>query len=225
MSLKVFYDLMSQPCRALVIFLKMNQIPFESKLVALRKGEHLTSEFSKLNVFQKVPVIYHNGFILTESIAMIRYLVREFKVEDHWYPKDSKKQAKVDEYLEWQHLNTRLFGSMIFRERVITPSLENKPVNNAKIEFYKDNFVKVLKNIEKGFLKDKNYLCGDEISVADIFCSCEIEQPLIIGFDPISEVPRVKSWLERIRRELEPHYSEVHDVTKLIKNAIEKGKL
>ncbi|GIY51188.1 glutathione S-transferase theta-1 [Caerostris extrusa] len=145
MSLRLYYDLMSQPCRAMVIFMKMNNIPFESRLVALRKGEHFTPEFTKLNPFQKVPVLEHNDFVLTESIAMIRYLAREYPIQDKWYPKDSKAQAKVDEYLEWQHLNTRLFGSMIFRQRVIVPMLQQKPVDDVKLEFYKNGFLKVLK--------------------------------------------------------------------------------
>ena len=82
-------------------------------------------------------------FVLTESVAMLRYLAREKQVEfvlgppaphfinwmssshdlgvhivhlmtldvvqvaDHWYPKESQAQARVDEYLEWQHLGTR----------------------------------------------------------------------------------------------------------------------
>lgn len=41
------------------------------------------------------------------SVAILRYLCRTYNVADHWYPKDSVKQARVDEYLEWQHTNTR----------------------------------------------------------------------------------------------------------------------
>ena len=225
MTLKVFYDLMSQPCRALIMFLKLNNIPFESRIVALRKGEHLMPEFTKINPLQKVPVIEHDGFKLTESIAMIRYLSREFKVAENWYPKDSKQQARIDEYLEWQHLNVRLFGSMIFRLKVISPLLEQKPVDEKQLQFYKDNFVKVLKNIENNFLKDRSYISGDVISVSDIFCACEIEQPLVTGFNPLSEMPKVNAWLNKVRKELEPYYSEVHSVPKLVQSAIEKGKL
>lgn len=48
----------------------------------------------------------------------MRYICREFKVDNHWYPSDSKHQAKVDEYLEWQHLNTRLHCSTYFLVQV-----------------------------------------------------------------------------------------------------------
>lgn len=38
---------------------------------------------------------------------------------DHWYPKDSQKQARVDEYLEWQHNNTRAHCTEYFRRKVL----------------------------------------------------------------------------------------------------------
>ena len=37
-GLNVYFDLMSQPSRAVVLFLKINSIPFTEKPVALRKG-------------------------------------------------------------------------------------------------------------------------------------------------------------------------------------------
>jgi len=57
---------MSQPCRALYIFLKMTGIPYEAHEIALRKMEHMTDDFKKLNPLKKVPVIDDAGFVLTE---------------------------------------------------------------------------------------------------------------------------------------------------------------
>ena len=37
--LHFYYDLASQPCRALYMFLELSKIPYERKLVALRKGK------------------------------------------------------------------------------------------------------------------------------------------------------------------------------------------
>jgi glutathione S-transferase len=56
--------------------------------------------------------------IFSLSVGILRYLCREKNVPDHWYPKDSKQQAKVDEYLEWQHLDTRLSCAMYFQYKV-----------------------------------------------------------------------------------------------------------
>jgi glutathione S-transferase len=63
MPLSYYYDLLSQPCRAVYIFLKMTGIPFQPKEVALRKLENMTDELVKINT---VPVIDDSGFILTE---------------------------------------------------------------------------------------------------------------------------------------------------------------
>ena len=107
MSLKLFVDLMSQPSRGILIFCKAANIPFDLKSIRLAKLEHKTEEFTKINPFQKVPVIEHKGEHVIESVAILKYLANTHSVEDHWYPKEPLAQARVDEYLSWQHANTR----------------------------------------------------------------------------------------------------------------------
>jgi glutathione S-transferase len=53
------------------------------------------------------------------SVAILRYLSKTRQIADHWYPADIKLQAKVDEYLEWQHTNTRIFCAMYFQHKVL----------------------------------------------------------------------------------------------------------
>lgn len=40
MVLKYYFDLLSQPSRAVYILLKLNNIPFEANPVAMRQGTH-----------------------------------------------------------------------------------------------------------------------------------------------------------------------------------------
>lgn len=54
-----------------------------------------------------MPAIVDNGFQLSENVAIFRYLVSQNKVDDQWYPKNNQVRARIDEYLEWQHYNTR----------------------------------------------------------------------------------------------------------------------
>lgn len=37
---RFYYDLMSQPSRALYLFLRMNKIPFDGHAISLRKGSY-----------------------------------------------------------------------------------------------------------------------------------------------------------------------------------------
>lgn len=71
---KLYVDLLSQPCRALYILFKITKLPHQLCEVALAKGEHLTEEFkTTVSRFQKVPcIVANNGFKLAESIAILR---------------------------------------------------------------------------------------------------------------------------------------------------------
>ena len=107
--MRVFADMLSQPARAVTIFCCAAGIPHEVVRVRVGRGDTRTPEFVKINPRMRVPVIVDGDFILTESVAILRYLAREKGVEDHWYPGNTRDQARVDEYMEWQHLNIRCY--------------------------------------------------------------------------------------------------------------------
>jgi len=221
MTLKVYYDLMSQPCRALVIFLKANNIPYEECPVALRKGEHMTDEFAKINPFKRVPAIDHDGFKLAETMAIMRYLCTQFPVADHWFPKDPRHRAKVDEYLAWQHLNLRMFGSMMFQNRVLRGIKEPK-------EPYATGLKASINAIQHIFLANgqHKWINGmDDISFADVLCACEMEQPMMAGWDIFNENEKVRQYHERVIKRMSPIYQDVHKVSKVLKDRVAAGKL
>ena len=53
----------------------------------------------------------------------MRYLVSKYNLPDHWYPANPERRAKVDEYLDWHHTNTRAGAAMYFANQVLTMSL------------------------------------------------------------------------------------------------------
>jgi len=116
-------DISSQPSRALLIFLKMAQIPFVFKEVSLMDTAQYSKEYKRINPNGKVPAIYDKGFPLSESQACLRYLCRTRNVADHWYPKDVRKRAKVDEYLDWHHTNLRAAHGSYFFRRYASPMM------------------------------------------------------------------------------------------------------
>ncbi|XP_014479434.1 PREDICTED: glutathione S-transferase theta-1-like [Dinoponera quadriceps] len=221
MSLKLYYDLISQPSRAMYIILKVCNLSFERNIINLSNMDQFSLEYEKIFPLKKVPAIDHNGFKLTESIGIVRYITREFKVDDHWYPSDSKRQAKVDEYLEWQHLNTRLFCSTYFLTQYLIPILKRRPPEPEKVAKSKKQMSDCLDVIENIWLKDKPFLTGDTISVADIFGACEIEQSRLAGYDPKKGRPHLAAWMERVAKETSPYYQEAH---KFLNQIIDQNK-
>jgi len=214
-GVKVFADLMSQPARAVVIFCRAAGIQHEHVPIRIGNGDHKTAEYAKINRFNKVPAIKDGDFTLTESIAMFRYLAREKNIDDHWYPKDSQAQARVDEYLEWQHLNTRFKCAPYFRTRWLIPMKTQKAPNEKEVAKLRKSMEECLDDIEQKWLLNgsNNYICGGEnISVADILAACELEQPTMAGYDIREGRGVLSAYLDRVKADLNPHYDDVHSM-------------
>lgn len=55
--------------------------------------------------------------------------------------------------------------------------MQNRPPNPEKVTQLETRMNDCLDIIENVWLKDKQFLVGNTITVADIFCACELEQP------------------------------------------------
>uniref|UniRef100_A0A182TCX3 glutathione transferase n=1 Tax=Anopheles melas TaxID=34690 RepID=A0A182TCX3_9DIPT len=212
-SVKLYYDLMSQPSRALYIFLSTNKIPFDRCPIALRKMQHKTDEYRRqVNRYGKVPCIVDGSFRLAESVAIYRYLCREFPTDGHWYPSDTVRQARVDEYLSWQHLNLRADVSLYFFHVWLNPLLGMEP-DAGKTDRLRRRLDGVLNFFDQELLSGGSgqaFLAGDRISIADLSAACEIEQAKIAGYDPCEGRPALASWLTAVRERTNPFYDEAH---------------
>jgi len=80
-------------------------VPYEHKDYLPRSPETKTPEFVAMNPNSRVPVIDDDGFILTESSAIMKYLADKFDLPA--YPKGLKERARVNEMMDW--FNTGLY--------------------------------------------------------------------------------------------------------------------
>lgn len=143
-------------------------------------GVHLTDEYrDNVNRFKKVPAIVDNGFQLSESVAIFRYLTTRNKFSDEWYPKNNQVRARVDEYLEWQHYNTRQTCAQYFMLKYMKPrAIGPSPGDAQVIASAETQMDQVLDNIENLWLRPGHFLSGtNQLSFADVLAACEIEQP------------------------------------------------
>jgi len=198
-------DMLSQPCRALAIFAQMSKIPCTIVPVAIRKGENHSEEFLKLNPFGKVPVMVdpENNFVLTESVAIFRYMSQ--KHPNSLYPDGLMERAKVDEYMSWQHTNTRMRAAGVF----ITETFKTKIFGNDLEKSLKE-CDRMLQDLETMFIKDQKFIGGDKLTFADILCVCELMQPYLNSRDILQNNPKVAAYVQRVKESTQPAFDDAY---------------
>uniref|UniRef100_A0A3P9CX22 Glutathione S-transferase theta 1a n=1 Tax=Maylandia zebra TaxID=106582 RepID=A0A3P9CX22_9CICH len=169
--IELYLDLISPPCRAVFLFAKALGIPFEFKYVDLNAGQQYSSEFGKLNIVVKIPVMKDGGFTLSERYSRASLVSCR------------PAAAHANENLSWQHANLRGHCQKVFLLRTLFPVIMGLEVPEVTMDAALENMKQSLNLLEEKFLQNKQFILGDKISVADVVAVVEIMQPLGTGVD------------------------------------------
>ncbi|XP_051042876.1 glutathione S-transferase theta-3 isoform X2 [Phodopus roborovskii] len=204
MGLELYLDLMSQPCRAVYIFAKKNDIPFQLRTIELLKGQHYTDDFAQVNPLRKVPALKDGDFNLAE---------RKYKAPDHWYPQDLQARARVDEYLSWQHTALRNCCTRAMWQKMMFPKYLGHSVPPEMLAATLAELDRCLQMLEDKFLRDQAYLTGSCISVADLVAITELMHPVSAGCKIFESRPKLEAWRQRVEAAVgEKLFQEAHAV-------------
>ena len=72
--MKLYCHPLSTASRPVLLFAAEHDLALELRPVDLARGEHLQPAFAALNPSLQVPVLDDEGFLLSESAAILRYL-------------------------------------------------------------------------------------------------------------------------------------------------------
>lgn len=225
MSLKIYFDILSQPCRSVLILCRANNVPFTPCPIAMRKVEHRSPEYAKVTPFQRLPAIQDGNFTLTESSAILGYIASKYGCPEHWNPTDYHKRARMQEYIAWHETRLRRHVTPYFVEKGIIPLQTGMPPDEESMKEQWANIYKAFSSIEDYFLKDKSYVIGDQISIADLFGVCEVMQTAGVDPDFTKDHPKLKAWIHRVREDTNPHFDEFHKMVYKIGKISDPGKL
>ncbi|CAL8333886.1 unnamed protein product [Arctogadus glacialis] len=211
--MELYLDLHSQPCRSVYLLAKRTGIPFTFKPVDLSAGQQFGEDFGKVSVVRKVPAMKDGDFILTESVAILQYMVEKFPqlVPGHWYPSDLQRRALVNEFLSWQHTALRAHGSKVFWFRAVVTVVTGTAVPKEKMDSALEDLKQTMDLFQSKFLKDSSFIAGEEVSLADLVAIVEIMQPVGTGLDVFEGQPALSAWRERVKKVIgEELFDEAH---------------
>jgi len=198
--MKLYYHPVSTTSRPVWLFIAENGIDCELRFVDLMKGEHYQPEYVALNPNRLVPMLEDGDFRLTESSAILKYLAD--KINSPTYPKELRARAKVNEMMDW--LNTQFYREygygFIYPQIFPNNKRPTEAAQKACLEWSKERAQNWLKILDQHWIGPKNqYLCGDQITIADYLGAGFVSLGEIIRMD-FASYPNVKRWLGNMKK-------------------------
>ena len=198
--MKIYYHPASTTSRPVMLFATENGIDADFQLVDLFAGEHYTQPFEAINPNHLVPVLEDDGFRLTESSAILKYLAD--KIRSPAYPKDLRQRARVNERMDW--INTQICRD--FAYGFVYPQIfpmHKRPsaeVQAASLAWSRERAIGWMKVLDQHLIGPNNaYLCGDRITIADYFGASFVALGELIRGD-FAAYPNVERWLGSMKR-------------------------
>ena len=73
----------------------------------------------------------------------------------------------------------------------------------------KEELTKAITHIAEYYLKDQPFICGDEISAADLIGVCELMHLQGVNESGLYENnATVKAWMKRVEERMQPHFDD-----------------
>lgn len=197
--MKIYYHPISTTSRPLMLFAAESGLDVDFQLVDLMTGEHLKPAYAAINPNCQVPVLEEDGFRLTESSAILKYLAE--KTGSPAYPAELRKRARVNEMMDW--LNTGLYRDLGYG--LIYPQIlpnYRRPTDDQQagtIAWGKEKAMRWLQILDENLMGPRGaYLCGDKISIADYLGAPMVTLVELLRCD-FSAYSNIKRWLGNMK--------------------------
>ncbi len=207
--MKLYYHPVSTTSRPIMLLAADENIALEYEVVDLLTGAHFLDPFSNINPCQQVPVLEDDGFRLTESSAILKYLAE--KVGSPSYPTDLRERARVNERMDW--FNTGFYRELGYG--VIYPQVlpnyrrEDAAAQAAHLAWGCRKARRWLDILDQHILGPNDFVCGSKISVADYLGVGMLTLGEVTRFE-YAEWQNVARWIATMKAR--PHWNEVNEI-------------
>jgi len=201
------------------IVIALHDLGLEHEILYISRKRDMrdpASDFRKrINPWGTVPVIDHDGFVLRESAAILRYLA-DLNPESDLWPRERRQRATVDLWLTWE--GTMLVPSLLNVVRIgrydgIAADQADRMGDAVKQREEKLGLPGMAEAEERWHqnlqileaqLAGREYV-ADGYSIADIALGCVAPLGTIFGI-PLTAYANIVSWLRRLGQR--PNWSE-----------------
>lgn len=196
--MKLYCDPLSTSSRPVIMLVRDFDIDIEIVTVNLFANENQEPGFLALNPLGTVPVLEDDGFVLTESNAILKYLSVRFNLPV--YPRELQAQIRVDEMLARFISNFNAYHGICGTYPRMLPQLawlnEVTKADMAALGAYGSG--RYLTVLDQQLAQGGPFVCGPDLSIADYAGISLVTLADFVAFD-FSPYPAVQAWLARMR--------------------------
>lgn len=191
--LNLYFNPLSPYTHKVLFFLEEAGIPYKSHLVELGKPEGRAT-LDRLNPLGAVPTIEHDGFVLSESNAILRYAAQKFG-KTSFYPENLEDRARVDQMMDFTTLHVARWMLSLAWNLAMAPKL-GRPVSQKSIDDARDSLVTSLPRLER-HLMGGTFLNGPSLSIADCAMAPFAASHKLTGLS-FGDFPSIQGYFNRL---------------------------
>lgn len=199
----IYYHPLSFPALAPIFGAEAMKIQYDKKLVDLKNGEQKSADYLAINPYGKVPALVDGDFKLAEGTAILRYLAR--REASPLYGVDLQSQAIIDQWMDFIVHHIRVNVARVQFNRVLAPMF-GREADQSSIDLGLEFLEQNMPHIETQLSKN-NFLCGEDMTLADIVLLASLEPVEMAAID-LTSYPTTRAWLTSMREE--SFYTNVH---------------
>jgi len=200
--MKLYVVAGSGNCRKVQATVNNLNMTMDLEYLDLLDGDLARPDYLALNPNGKVPTLVDGDFSLWESNAIMQYLAD--KVPDNTlFSQEAHIRADIIRWQCWElaHFNNAL--ATVTFETVFKPKLLQQEPDPLVVDAASDS-LKTCSGVLEGHLRDRDYVVGNALTLADYSLANMEGFMEMIPFD-WTAYPRVNSYFDRLRSD--PHWA------------------
>lgn len=170
--------------------LELSGLDWEAVFVDFFSGAARSPEFRSLNVMGEVPALVDGDLTLTQSGAIQDYIVEKSG------KLGGKDATETREILRWILWDNHKLSSPAGMTRFLIHFLPKDKQPEGVISFTQARLKAAYATLN-AHLDGRNWIVGDQLTIADLSCCGYLYYPEEFGFDR-TEWPHIDAWLTRI---------------------------
>lgn len=182
--------------RSVRIIWLLEELGLDYEVEVLTGDTKSAPAFLKISPFGKVPAIEDGDLVLTESVAIVQYILSEYGQGRLHPPVDSKEYAQ---FLQWLNFGEATLMQPIAEVIVNKLFRPEEHQHQFSIDNGTKNFSDMARVID-GVLANSDYLVGDAFTAADIVTGYSLNVADMLGLiSAIDGIAHLRDYIDRLR--------------------------